>query len=478
MTRHIFASLRLDNQLAEPLYRQIYLRLKEAIAQGTLVANSRLPSVRGLASDLGVARATVENAYSALVAEGYLQSRGQAGTFVSAQLLDVLDRSALSAVQTLPAITPSAFDSHPAGQVQPFQLGLPALDAFPRAVWQRIVARQLRGTTLAALAHPPVKGLAQLREAIAHYLHLSRGIACQPEQIFICAGYQALLDLAINTLLQSGEAVWLEDPGYPVTRPMFTAAGMQAVPVAVDDEGMDISAGIATRPDARMAVLTPTHQSPLGVTLSLARRMLLLDWAKRHEAWIIEDDYDSECRYQGKPLPPLKSLDRHGRVLYAGTFSKTLFPALRMAYLVVPAEQVAAFEHSSRLRGCGCPPLLQAGVADFIEDGHFYRHLKRMRLLYRQRREWLAQALTQRLGECLTVAPQAGGIQLLARLNTELNDSDLAKLAWQQGLAVQALSDWQTLFPAANGLLMGFANFTSYGEAERAVARLATAIGR
>lgn len=476
MTRHIFASLRLDHQQAEPLYRQIYLRIKDAIVQETLVANTRLPSVRGLASDLGVARATVENAYGALIAEGLLQSRGQAGTYVSAQLLKISARHELPPVQTSPAIAPSAYQSHPAGQTQPFQLGLPALDAFPRAVWQRIVARQLRSTTMAALAHPPANGLPELREAIAHYLHLSRGIACRPEQVFICAGYQALLELVINTLLQPGEAVWLEDPGYPVTEPMFSAAGMHIVPVAVDDEGMDINAGIGIRPDARMAVLTPTHQSPLGVTLSLARRMSLLDWATRHSAWVLEDDYDSECRYFGKPLPPLKSLDRQGRVLYAGTFSKTLFPALRMAYLVAPAEQVAAFERCSQLRGCGCPPLLQAGVTDFINGGHFYRHLKRMRPLYRQRREWLVQAVTQRLADCLTVAPQAGGIQMLARLTAEFNDSELAKRAWQQGLSVQALSDWQMSSPADNGLLMGFANFTSYGEAERAVSRLAAMI--
>lgn len=478
MTRHVFASLRLDHQQAEPLYRQIYLRIKDAIVQGTLVANSRLPSVRGLASDLGVARATVENAYAALMAEGFLQSRGQAGTYVSAQLLKIPDRRELPALPTMSTPAPSAFQSHPAGPTQPFQLGLPALDAFPRALWQRIVARQLRGTTMAALAHPPANGLPELREAIVHYLHLSRGIVCRPEQVFICAGYQALLELVINALLQPGEAVWLEDPGYPVTGPLFKAAGMQMIPVPVDEEGMDINAGITARPDARMAVLTPTHQSPRGVTLSLARRMALLDWATRHAAWIIEDDYDSECRYYGKPLPPLKSLDRQGRVLYAGTFSKTLFPALRMAYLVVPAEQVVAFERCSQLWGCGCPPLLQAGVADFINGGHFYRHLKRMRLLYRERRAWLAKALTQRLSDYLTVGPQVGGIQMLVHLKAGLNDSEVAKRAWQQGLSIQALSDWQMSAPPENGLLLGFANFTSYSEAERAVARLAAVIER
>ncbi|WP_261408489.1 MocR-like pyridoxine biosynthesis transcription factor PdxR [Serratia quinivorans] len=470
MMRQFLSSLTLDSRLADPLYRQIYLRIKDAIAQGTLQAGSRLPSVRGLASDLGVARATVESAYAQLIAEGFLQSRGQAGTYVSPQLQNLPVRAAL-AVEPLPAVTANAL--HPNGATQPFQLGLPALDAFPRALWQRIVGRQLRTSPLAALAHPSTQGLPELRAAIVNYLQLSRGISCLPEQVFICAGYQALLDLVIGTLLKPDDQVWLEDPGYPVTLPLFQAAGMRPVAVPVDEQGMNIASGMARAPQARMAVLTPTHQSPLGVSLSLARRMALLEWAQQQAAWVIEDDYDSEVRYHGRPLPPLKSLDRQGRVLYAGTFSKTLFPALRMAYLVVPAGQVEAFGRSSRLRGCGCPPLLQASVADFIEQGHFYRHLKRMRPIYRQRRAWLAQALEQQLAEYLTVASQDGGIQLLARFKQDGEDRRLAQDAWRCGLSVQALSDWRITEPTGTGLLMGFANFTQQNETERAVARLA-----
>ncbi|RJF54320.1 MocR-like pyridoxine biosynthesis transcription factor PdxR [Serratia inhibens] len=471
MMHQFLSTLRLDNQLGEPLYRQIYLRVKDAIAQGALLAGSRLPSVRGLASDLGVARATVESAYAQLIAEGFLQSRGQAGTYVSPQLPDLPVRAAPVA-EPLPAVAPNSL--HPNGMMPPFQLGLPALDAFPRALWQRIVARQLRTGTTASLAHPPTNGLPELRAAIVNYLHLSRGISCRPEQVFVCAGYQALLDRVIGTLLTPGDDVWLEDPGYPVTLPLFRAAGMRPVAVPVDEQGMDIAAGISAAPGARMAVLTPTHQSPLGVSLSLARRMALLEWAQQRAAWILEDDYDSEVRYHGRPLPPLKSLDRQGRVLYAGTFSKTLFPALRMAYLVVPVGLVEAFGHSSRLRGCGCPPLMQASVADFINQGHFYRHLKRMRPIYRQRREWLAQAIEQQLSEHLAVTSQAGGIQLLARLTASSGqDKRLAQRGWEEGLSLQALSDWQIAHPSAEGLLMGFANFTQRTDAERAVARLA-----
>ncbi|CAI1020573.1 HTH-type transcriptional regulatory protein gabR [Serratia grimesii] len=468
--RQFLSSLQLDSQLADPLYRQIYLRIKDAITQGTLQAGSRLPSVRGLASDLSVARATVESAYGQLIAEGFLQSRGQAGTYVSPQVQNLPVRAALTA-EPLPAVTANPL--HPNGATQPFQLGLPALDVFPRALWQRIVGRQLRTSPLAALAHPSTQGLPELRAAIVNYLQLSRGISCRPEQVFICAGYQALLDLVIGTLLKPDDQVWLEDPGYPVTLPLFQAAGMRPVAVPVDEQGMNVAVGIARAPQASMAVLTPTHQSPLGVSLSLARRMELLAWAQQKKAWVIEDDYDSEVRYHGRPLPPLKSLDRQGRVLYAGTFSKTLFPALRMAYLIVPVGLMDAFSHNSRLRGCGCPPLMQASVADFINQGHFYRHLKRMRPIYRQRRGWLAQALEQQLAEHLTVASQAGGIQLLARLTANGQDRPLAEEAWRRGLSVQALSDWHITGPANTGLLMGFANFTQQLEAEQAVARLA-----
>ncbi|SQI39147.1 HTH-type transcriptional regulatory protein gabR [Leminorella richardii] len=472
----ILANLSRERRQLEPLHRQIYQRLKEAIIQGTLAPNSRLPSLRGLASDLGVARATVENAYSALIAEGFLQSRGQAGTYVSAQLTKASILSATAAKKPTAAVPATAFYSSESSR--PFQLGLPALDMFPRALWQRLVTRRLRASTAASLSLPALNGLFELREAIAHYLHVSRSIVCSPEQIFICAGYPTALDMILKTLLQPGDAVWHEDPGYPVTSSLLALSGMQPVPVAVDEQGMDIAAGAAACPNARMAILTPTHQSPLGVSLSLERRLALLDWANSRSSWIVEDDYDSEFRYHGRPLPPLKSIDRQNSVLYIGTFSKALFPALRLAYLVVPDELVTAFEATNRLHVCASPPLIQGGVADFIHQGHFYRHLKRMRVLYRQRREWLAQALEQQLGDFLEVVPQAGGIQLLTKLKCALSDIEIAQHAWQQGLAVQALSHWQTTESVEQGLLVGFANFTNPEETERAVSHLATIVRR
>ncbi len=236
----------------------------------------------------------------------------------------------------------------------------PALDAFPRKVWTRLAARQLRHQGLEGLVYPDARGHAGLRTAIATYLGLSRGIACHPAQVFVCAGYRACLDLVVQTLLTPGDACWFEEPGYFIARRALQTAGLELIPVPVDDAGLDVAAGLAQAPTARCALVTPSHQSPLGVALSLPRRLALLDWAQRQQAWIIEDDYDSEYRYQGKPLPALKSLDDQGRVLYAGTFSKVLFPGLRLAYLVVPPEQIEAFTLSADHLHNHAPQLLQA----------------------------------------------------------------------------------------------------------------------
>src|SRR5476649_1622705 len=462
------ASFQLDPQLAAPLYRQIYQRFRQAIMQNQLQPGERVPSARSLASELGVARATVDNAYSLLIAEGFLQSRGQAGTVVSQSLH--LTAPIPERVPDPPRFTVNPM--LPAGRPYPLELGLPALDAFPRAIWSRIVARQIRHTRADDLSHAPLNGEAELRREIAGYLQLSRGFSCRPEQVFICSGYAAVLDLVIGSLMQPRDGVWLEDPGYPVTQAFFRAAGATPVAVSVDDEGMNIQQAVADFPQARFAVVTPAHQSPTGVTMSLSHRMALLDWAAKQQAWVIEDDYDSEFRYQGQPLPSLKSLDTHGRVIYAGTFSKTMFPALRCGYVVVPESLVDKVEAYCPLRPCATPPLLQTSITEFLEQGHFYRHTKRMRQLYAERRGYLAEALTAAFpAEVLQVTEQIGGIQLCAKLNRSLDDAVIAKCAREQGLAVQALSDWQVFRREAgdelrpNGLLMGFPNIISQEEA-------------
>jgi len=363
-------------------------------------------------------------------------------------------------------------ETHAGGPPLPLQLGLPALDAFPRKLWTRLAARQLRGAGLEGLVYPDARGHAGLRAAIATYLGLSRGIACSPEQVFVCAGYRACLDLVVQTLLAPGDACWFEEPGYFIARRALQAAGLALTPIAVDDAGLDVAAGLAKAPHARCAVVTPSHQSPLGVSLSLPRRLALLDWAQREAAWIVEDDYDSEFRYQGQPLPALKSLDEQGRVLYTGTFSKVLFPGLRLAYLVVPPQQVEAFASSADRRHNHAPQLWQATVANFLAEGHFARHLKRMRTLYRQRRQWLAEALTSSLGDRVRLDLQAGGLHLLARLERG-DDQPWAAAAQAGGLAVQALSQWYLAAPEHRGLLLGFTNVASPEQALALARRLA-----
>ncbi|NAN55829.1 PLP-dependent aminotransferase family protein, partial [Pseudomonas protegens] len=401
----------LDRSQTAPIYRQLYQRFRESIADGRLRPGDRVPAVRALAAELNLARGTVEAAYQLLIGEGYLTARGAAGTIVTPQLAPV------SAPTQRAPVAPKTYQATHAGTSPlALQMGLPALDAFPRKLWTRLAGRQLRQAGVEGLVYPDARGYAPLRAAIASYLGISRGISCHPEQIFVCAGYRACLDLISHTLMRPGATCWLEEPGYFMARSALLEAGAQLVPVPVDDQGLDVAQGIARAPEAGFAVVTPTHQSPLGMSLSLPRRLALLDWANRQGSWIIEDDYDSEYRYQGKPLPALKSLDQQGRVLYTGTFSKVLFPGLRLAYLVVPAEQTPAFARQADRLHNHCPHLLQATVAAFLNEGHFARHLNKMRGLYARRRQWLVEALHQKVGGRLQIDPQAGGMHVVAGL--------------------------------------------------------------
>ena len=305
---------------------------------------------------------------------------------------------------------------------------------------------------------------------------MSRGIACEPEQVFVTAGYRSALLLIRHSLLQEGDTCWFEDPGYFQARQLLEGVGIRLAAVPVDDQGLRVDAGMTHAANARCALVTPSHQSPLGVSLSLPRRLALLDWAEAHQAWIIEDDYDSEYRYVGRPLPALKSLDRSGRVLYCGTFSKVLFPGLRLAYLVVPPAEVERFTHTARIFDHGCPALPQATAADFLDQGHFARHLKRMRSLYAERRTYLADALTTVFGSRLQVELQAGGIHLLARLADGEDDRALAARAQAAGLAVSPLSSWALQKPCGSGLLLGFTNIVSAEQALHLARRLREAL--
>ncbi len=451
-----------------PMYKQLYSRYREAIYTGKLRPGDRVPSVRSLASELNVARGTVEAAYQMLVSEGFFVTYGAAGTKVAPLLGSETLRPAPP--PKLPDDNGLSAPEQASVNAMPFQLGLPALDAFPRKTWTRLAARNLRQLEMTA---PDPAGLLNLRCAIAKYVSISRGIACSCDQVFVTVGYRGALDLICRTLLRSGDVGWFEDPGYFHARQSLEWAGMHLHPVAVDDEGMDVAEGEREASDARFALVTPAHQSPMGSTMSLPRRLALLAWAQRNQAWIIEDDYDSEFRYYGRPFQPIKSLDRDGRVLYTGTFSKVLFAGVRLAYLIVPNSQVELFRtRVAQLPGAG-NVLPQATVAEFMQQGHFARHLNRMRRLYAKRHDYLVEALSQRLGDRLKVQHQAGGLHILAYLQSTQEDRRVAAAAQADGLALSALSDWRIQPARANGLIMGFANFATQEQAQSAVERLA-----
>ena len=391
-----FTSVPLEESSSTPLYYQVYQRLRASILLGQLSPGTRLPSTRQMAYDLGVSRNTMMSAFDQLIAEGYVEGHVGSGTFVSPTLPEELlearlktkpilrietNRRSLSGRGKAIAKT-SVTVAAPAGRLRPFVPGIPALDQFPMSLWSRLVARRWRDESRRLLNYGPAAGYMPLREAIAAYLGPSRGVQCKPDQIVIVSGTQQALDLSARVLLDPGDSVLVEEYCYSAARAAFKGAGACLVPVRVDDAGLDISDPAASSSNARVAYVTPSHQYPLGVTMSLSRRLALLDWANRTSAWILEDDYDSEYRYVARPLAALQGLDKSGRVIYIGTFSKVLFPSLRLGYMVVPSDLVEPFARARAGVGWCCPFIDQAVLADFISEGHFTRHIRRMRSIY------------------------------------------------------------------------------------------------
>jgi GntR family transcriptional regulator / MocR family aminotransferase len=458
----------LDAADTAPLYQQIANRVRAMVAAGQLAPGARLPSARALAAQLGIARGTVDTAYELLAGEGAIQARGSAGTIVS---------RGLTRRTAMPEQRPMRFAQRVADDLaaKPFRMGLPALDAFPRKLWSGLVVRAARAGGEAELGYADPAGLAALRTQVARYLGVARGIVCAADQILITGGFQGALSLVRQVLLRPGDPVWVEDPGYFMTRQALESSNVRPVPVRVDRDGMRVAAGVVAAPKARLAVVTPTHQSPLGVALSLPRRLDLLAWAADAGAWVLEDDYDSEFRYSGHPLPALKSLDRNDRVLFAGSFSKVLFPGLRLGYLVVPDELLGAFTRAARLLDTGRPLLEQQVTAAFMEQGHFGRHIRRMRALYATRRLALAAALWEAFGDRVTVELAAGGMHLLARFPGGADDTVLARRAAEAGLSPTALSSLATAHDAGQGLLLSFTNIAE-DDAPAVARRLAQAL--
>ena len=436
------------------LHRSVYDRLRASIIEGRLKPGERVPSARALATQLGLSRGTIDLAYAVLAGEGYLVSRGARGTFVSPALPT---RAAGLQAATQPS-TPTAIPYLPAPPKLPFWVGLPAIDLFPRKIWSRLLAREGRGLAPEDFRYPNRSGDMRLKEALVSYLSVSRGIACTPEQIVITGGYQGALGLVCRLLLAPGDKVWTEDPGYHWTHATLQTVGAQSIPVSVDEQGLDVDEGQARAPDARLSIVTPSNQFPLGVALSLTRRLALLDWAAANGRWIVEDDYDSEFYYQGRLLPALKALDHADRVFYVGTFSKTLFPGLRLGYLVTPKPQAELFSRAHWSLDGGRSSLEQVVVADFITEGYFARHLAKMRGIYAARRAATVASLTKELGAIMSFDLSPGGLHVIGRLARTVDDVQLANRAIEAGYRPIALSTLTHRQPGANGLLMGFTN--------------------
>lgn len=486
----LFTSLPLDPRSSAPLYRQLYDGVRHAILQGHLRAGTRLPSTRALADGLNLSRNTIALAYEQLLAEGYVEGRAGSGTYVSRALPEQLlhASSATSSPAQRPgtpavlarrgeALTsgPQSLARYPHG-VRAFYRGA-AVDAFPFGIWTRLVLRRLRARPSHLLGSSDRGGHRPLREAIARYLGTSRAVQCCPEQVIVCSGSLRALDFSMRLLLDEGEAVWLEDPCYHSARSIIKGAGARLIPVPVDEEGLDVADGVARCPGGRMAYVTPSHQYPLGMTMSLARRLALLDWASRSGAWILEDDYDSEYRYEGRPLASLQGLDRDGQVLYLGNFSRVLFPALRLSYLVVPPALVDAFVTAQAVLG-GPPPLLdQIVVADFITEGHFVRHLRRMRTLYAERQAILVKAAARELGGLLEVRPAEAGMYLIGWLPPGVDDQAASRVAAEHGIAVDPLSPLSLKPVPRGGLLLGYAALNAR-QIREGVRKLAEALRR
>ena len=474
------------------LRNELYRHLRARILSGQLTPGSRLPSSRALATQMGVSRNTVLAAYEQLWAEGYLEGRLGSGTYVTRSLPDELLSAAVQPPIVPGDVAPGRFLSergeriassprtplpvltgHP--EVRAFTVGLPDVDTFPKEAWGRLVTRRQRESTWEMMRYNHPAGYEPLRRAIAMHLATSRGVRCTADQIIIVSGSQQALDFCARMLVDPGDPVWVEDPGYLGARSALAAAGARFVPVPVDEEGLDVATGIAREPNARLAVVTPSHQFPLGYTMSLKRRLALIEWASRTGSWVLEDDYDADFRYVGRPLNALQGIDGPGRVIYIGTFSKALFPALRLGYLVAPPPLVEAFICAHLCSDMHAPVLQQAVLADFIQEGHFERHLRRMRLLYAERQAVLVEAAERHLRGLIDIQACDSGLHVIGWLAPHLDEQSAARNAAAHDVDVWPLS-LHTIHPYPKpGLILGYAPVTA-GQIRAGTRRLAEAL--
>ena len=479
----------------EPLAQQVYQAFRRAILAGEMAPATRLPSTRTLALELDVSRNVVLLAYEQLLAEGYAEGRAGSGTYVASALpeapraprprrdgrkIRAPGSAALSRygrrLAELPPAGPGAVSVENRLPYD-FRYGVPSTDDFPGGVWRGIVARRMRAGSLGAMVYGPPEGHAPWRHALAAYLRRARGVVCEPDQIIVVNGSQQALDLTSRVLLDAGDRVVIEDPQYQGARRVFAAAGAVTMAVSVDADGLDVARIRPRGRAARLAYVTPSHQFPTGVVMSLARRLALLEWAERTGAYILEDDYDSEYRYEGRPIEAVQGLDAAGRVIYMGTFSKVLFPALRLGYLVLPPPLVAPFTAAKWLTDRHTATLEQEALTEFVGDGHFERHLRRARMRHASRRAALLDAVTEHLGDRVEIMGANAGVHLLVWLRDVpprgLNRMIAAAAA--EGVGVYPVAPYYIEPPRRAGLILGYASLTE-AEIRTGIRRLAAVV--
>jgi GntR family transcriptional regulator/MocR family aminotransferase len=455
------------DQVDVPLYRQLYEELRSRILSGKLAPGQKLPSTRSLAKSLGISRATVTQSYEQLLSEGYLQATMGSGTFVCQQLPELLVVPVESTPPKIKSIPLSTYGanlaedgifrvSEPKLEIN-FNYGRPALDKFPIKLWRKLLSRHCRCNLDILDYTTDWMGYQPLRQAIASYLSRSRGVESSAEQIVIVSGSQQGLDFITRLLINRGDYIAVEEPGYLGARRTFLSQGANLFPISVDDSGMIINYLRDISQQIKCVYITPSHQFPTGALLSLPRRLELLAWAQSVDAIIIEDDYDSEYRYGERPIPALQGLDRGNSVIYLGTFSKVLFPALRLGYLVLPHHLVNLFARAKWLVDRQSNLLEQYALTDFINEGHLERHIRRMRSLYDKRRQTLVHSLVCHLGQKITILGENAGMHLMVKIDTALSDEEIVQRAALLGVGITAAHHYYLKTSPGNQFFLGYA---------------------
>jgi GntR family transcriptional regulator/MocR family aminotransferase len=458
--------LNVERGMSVPIYRQIDASLRRLILEGTLRQGQKLPSTRELAQDLGVSRITVKSVYEQLIAEGYAIARVGAGTFVS----DGLDFEASPKIRqprhknrtpyieisqrSKTIMTSKASVRH--GKTAPFRPGVPALELFPIKVWNKYMLDAAGSDARRSLSYGELNGSTALRASLARHLTDARGMQVDPGQIVITSGAQQAFVLIAFVLLNKGDTVWYENPGHIAGRDVMHAMGANVAPVPINSEGMDIDFATRKHPKPTLIFTTPSHQQPLGTTMSLARRLALLNYAKLSGAWIIEDDYDSEFRYKGRPLPALSALDSERRVFYVGTFSKSMFAAIRLGYIVVPPELVETFAQARNLLGQSSSAVVEQALSRFMDDGRFVEHIRKMRRVYRERRDILYDCLTKDCADTLEPQPTDAGMHMVAWLKNGIDDQTAHLALLEAGIESLPLSIYCIEPLEHKGIVLGF----------------------